>query len=252
MKIIISPKYKQLTEFIYSIPEIFSNQGELLYNARNTIKVFQANGFTINVKSFKKPIFINRLIYSFIRKSKAERSFANAFEVQHRGISTPDPIAYIEIYNKGLISRSFYISIQESVEGTMKEIYKREDNSCKELIQAFTMFTAELHKKGIFHKDYSPGNILFKNTLGGYRFYLVDLNRMSFKKINILDSCKSFSRLRADDDTLNYIGEEYSKIRKYDEKFCQQLIQLYNRRFWKRHLERHPESKYEFNQKQMA
>jgi hypothetical protein len=47
--------------------------------------------------------------------------------------------------------------------------------------------------------------------------------------------------IKANDNTPDYIGEEYSKIRKYDEKICQKLIHLYNRRFWKKYLLRHPE-----------
>ncbi|WP_029904656.1 lipopolysaccharide kinase InaA family protein [Prevotella sp. 10(H)] len=241
MKVQINPGYSELLDFIYSVPEIFSQEGEMIYNARNTIKVFHVNGYDINVKSFKKPIWINRFVYKYLRKSKAERSFLNALTILERGIKTPKPIAYIEIYKNRLLAQSYYISIHEKVEGTMKEVYNQTEEESKELIQAFTMFTAEIHKKGIFHKDYSPGNILYKTTDKGYEFYLVDLNRMSFKNINMMDSCRSFSRLKANDDTLNYIGEEYSKVRKYDEKICQNLIQLYNRRFWKKYLLRHPE-----------
>lgn len=241
MKLCINPKYNELSEFIHSIPEIFSQEGELVYNARNTIKLFRINGFMVNVKSFKRPIQINRFVYKYIRKSKAERSFNNARYVLDKGINTPEPIAYIDICENRLLSKSYYISIHEEVQGTMKEVYRQTEEESKGLIQAFTMFTAEIHKKGIFHKDYSPGNILYKTTEDGYQFYLVDLNRMSFKNISLLDSCRSFKRIKANDNTLDYIGEEYSKIRKYDEKICQKLIHLYNRRFWKKYLLRHPE-----------
>ncbi|MDL2302879.1 lipopolysaccharide kinase InaA family protein [Dysgonomonas sp. OttesenSCG-928-D17] len=246
MKTYINPEYSRLSNFINSIPEIFIQQGETIYDARNTIKIFREQGLLINIKSFKRPIFINRFAYKYIRKSKAERSFLNALEVLRRGIGTPSPIAYIETSRNGLLCESYYVSIHEPVDGTMKEIYKQSEDQSKDLIQAFTLFTAEIHQKGIFHKDYSPGNILYKKTGNEYRFYLVDLNRMSFKRPNILDSCKSFRRLRASSNTLNLIGEEYSKVREYDEKSCQKLIHMYNHRFWKKHLVRHPESRYEF------
>lgn len=248
MKVYINPKYEGLSEFINSIPMIFPRKGQLIYDERNTLKVFHVNGININIKAFKRPHLINRFAYRYLRKSKAERSFSNALEIQNRGIWTPDPIAYIETYKNGLINKSYYISIHEEVNGTMKEIYKHNEKDCKDLIQAFTIFTARLHEKGILHKDYSPGNVLFKYINNDYEFYLVDLNRIKFKNIEILDSCKSFSRLRANNDTLNMISEEYSKIRKYDEKICQKLIHLYNRRFWKKQLIRHPECKYEFQQ----
>lgn len=246
MKVHVNSRYSNISEFINSVPKIFSNEGKTVYKSRNTIKLFEVNGITINIKSFKRPNIINRFVYKYIRKSKAERSYLNALEVLDRGISTPEPIGYIEISKNGLIDKSYYISIHEQVEGTMKEVYKRPKHECKELIQAFIAFTAEVHKKGILHKDYSPGNILFKNTEDSYHFYLVDLNRMSFKNISILDSCKSFSRLYADDNTLNFISEEYSKKRKYNKRICQKLIHIYNRRFWRKHLTRHPECRYEF------
>lgn len=241
MKVIINSKYQRISEFIYSIPSIFDGQGELIYNQRNIIKTFCYDGLDINVKSFKKPILINQFIYRYIRKSKAERSFYNAKYIQDRGIDTPEPIAYIEICKNGLLTESYYISVHERVIGTMKNIYKQSDEENRGLIQAFTLFTAELHKKDIFHKDYSPGNILYKEDNNGYKFYLIDLNRMRFKKVNMKDSCKSFEKLRANNNTLNLISEEYSKSCKYDEKICQELIHSYNRRFWERYLLRHPE-----------
>lgn len=246
MRIHINPKYENISNFIKSVPEIFSREGEIVYKGRNTIKIFEVDGITVNIKSFRKPNIINRFVYEYIRNSKAERSYKNAVSILQRNVNTPEPIAYIEMHKYGLLDRSYYISIHEQVEGTMKEIYRKPEYESRELIQAFTAFTVEIHRKGILHKDYSPGNILFKKTDKGYEFYLVDLNRMSFKNIRILDSCKSFSRLHADDDTLNLISEEYSKMRKYDKRICQKLIHIYNRRFWKKHLMRHPECIYEF------
>lgn len=246
MKVYINPKYDYISEFLNSIPDIFTRKGELIYNSRNTIKLFKIEDLTINIKSFQKPNIINRFVYKYIRKSKAERSYLNALKVLEKGIKTPEPIAFIETWKNGLIDKSYYVSIHEQVEGTMKEIYKRPGHENRELIQAFTLFTVEIHKKGILHKDYSPGNILFKKAENGYQFYLIDLNRMSFKNIHILESCKSFSRLHADGETLNFIGEEYSKKRKYNKRLCQKLIHTYNKRFWKKHLARHPECKYEF------
>lgn len=176
MRIVVNPKYEGLDGFIRSIPPlIFPWEGEIVYKARNTIKVFEVDGLRVNVKSFKQPILINRFAYRYIRKSKAERSYQNAQYILDKGIKTPDPIAYIEMCSNGLMSESYYISIHEQVEGTMREIYKQSEDQSKELIQAFTLFTAQMHKSGIIHKDYSPGNILYKKVGGGYEFYLIDL-----------------------------------------------------------------------------
>jgi hypothetical protein len=74
MKRCIDPKYSGLSEFVHSVPEIFFRQGELVYDTRNTIKLFRLNEFSINVKSFKKPILINCFVYKYLRKSKIASS----------------------------------------------------------------------------------------------------------------------------------------------------------------------------------
>lgn len=241
MNVQINPKYGELTPFINALPEIFPKFGDVIYEGRNIIKVFKVNGIYVNVKSFKKPVFINQVVYKYFRSSKAERSFKYAVRILERNVNTPEPIAYIEMDKNGLFSQSYYISIHETVDGTMKDIYNQTAEESKDLVKAFTLFTAELHSKGIFHKDYSPGNILYKKTGNSYEFFLVDLNRMKFKRINVFDSCKSFCKIRIDNKTQNYIAKEYSRIRNYNIIICEKLISFYNRLFWKKYLYRHPE-----------
>ena len=65
----------QLQEIIIN----YDNKGTVLVDGkRNKIKLFDLEGHNINIKFFKKPNFINSLIYKFFRKSKARRSFDNA------------------------------------------------------------------------------------------------------------------------------------------------------------------------------
>src|SRR5690606_4274442 len=85
---------------ILSIIEAFHSQGEVLVNGkRNQIRIFEADGHKINVKSFKKPNFINKIIYKFFRKSKARRSFEFAGLLLKNGIGTPQPIAFYENFD---------------------------------------------------------------------------------------------------------------------------------------------------------
>lgn len=241
MKTYINQKYEDLSDFIHAIPDLFPRFGNLIYDKRNTIKVFKVNGLLVNVKRFKTPIVFNRLIYKYIRKSKAERSFRYAQYILRKGIDTPQPIAYIENFKMGGLSESYYISVHETVDGTMKEVYRQSREESEDLVKAFTQFTADLHKKKILHKDYSPGNIMYKKEGSEYRFYLVDLNRIKFKRLNFFESCKSFCRFKVDEDILNNISKEYSKIRKLNEDYCRRLILFCNQNFWKRQLGRHPE-----------
>lgn len=70
-KIILNPQYKSLYTFIETLPQNFNAGGEIVQDRRNTIKKFKVNGLEINVKRYRVPIFINRIAYTFFRKSKA-------------------------------------------------------------------------------------------------------------------------------------------------------------------------------------
>lgn len=242
MTIYVNPKYSEIEGFIKEMPFIFPKSGDVIHSGRNTVKKIKVNGLVINIKSFKIPILINRIIYKYFRKSKAERSFKYAHTLLKMGIKTPEPIGYIEKSKNGLFTESYYISVHEEVQGTMKDIYNLPTNKGEELIKSFTDYTAYLHKKGVFHKDYSPGNILYKKVEQNYHFFLVDLNRIKFKTLSLFDSCKSFSRIKLDQQRLRLIVTQYSKRRNYNIFLCDLFINYFNRTFWKRHLIRHPEN----------
>lgn len=239
----INPKYKNINSFIQFVPRIFSENGETIHHARNTIKLFRINGLLLNIKCFQKPNIINRFVYRYIRASKAERSFRHALYIQQQGIDTPDPVAFIEIHDKGILTESYYISIHQTVDGRMEKIYEQSKQENQKLIHAFTLFTADLHRKGILHKDYSPGNILYRKQENGYHFYLVDLNRMKFRKLSFIEKCQSFARFRLDTDILYSIADTYSKALEINEKACRKLIPFCNKIFWEKYEYRHPEIK---------
>ena len=162
------------------------------------------------VKRFKRPNIINQIVYSFFRRSKARRSFDYSLEVQKRGFGVADPIAYIEIKHGGLLTDSYYISLYMERMEELREymaVYRAED---RELRLAFARFTAQLHKAEILHVDYSPGNILVKKQAGSYVFALVDVNRMKFKSISVVDACKNLARLATSRKVLDEVACEYA------------------------------------------
>ena len=71
----INSKYSSnvsLEKFMHDLPSLFENGGETLFQSRNTIKKFVLeDGLEIVIKKYKTPIFIQRVVYTFIRKSKA-------------------------------------------------------------------------------------------------------------------------------------------------------------------------------------
>jgi len=244
IKIVVNEEYGALTRFIEGLPLSFLRSGEVVYSGRNLIKIFNVDDLQLNVKSFKKPLFINQIAYATFRKSKARRSYEYAFKLKEKGFHTPDPIAYMEMKDFGLLKYSLYMSVHEQFDGMMRELFNGPLEGREELLRQFAAYTADLHEKKILHIDYSSGNILYKKEDDKYTFYLVDLNRMTFGKYISLDkACFNFRRLWGNDEKISFIVKEYARIRNFDEATCLRKTFEYRKRFWDLYTRQHPGEK---------
>ncbi|TNJ43175.1 Kdo domain containing protein [Tamlana fucoidanivorans] len=210
---IIHSRYNKHELFFDDIIENFDTKGENFGNQdRNSLKLFQLEDKTVNVKSFRVPSIINQIAYRFFRKSKAQRSYEYANKLMDLNIGTPLPIAYYEFKTLFLFKKSFYISEQLDCELTYRELTT--DFSIpnyQAILRAFTRFTFELHEKGVHFLDHSPGNTLIQLNNGDYKFYLVDLNRMEFKTLDFETRIKNFSRLTTHKSMVEIMSDEYAK-----------------------------------------
>lgn len=238
-KIVLNPKYKTLEKTIEEIPSLFSKSGSCIYEGRNTIKVFDVDGYKINVKAFKRPNAINKFVYGNFRPSKAKRSFEYATILLEKQINTPEPIAYVEERNGVIFSNSYYICIHEQFDGMMREFQKGKLEGRESLLDQFALFTANMHNQKVLHLDYSPGNILYKAEDSKYSFYLVDLNRMYFGDVSIEQGCKNFCRLWGNNEMITYIAKQYAKYRGFESQKCIELTLKYHTRFWIKFTKRH-------------
>ena len=153
LKIRINSKFEHLRDKIALLPETVSENGEIIYDDRNTIYRITIGDVDSTVKAFHIPAFFNRIAYTFFRGQN----------IRHWETEVPD---------------------------------------YKQMIRAFAAFTYGLHSKGVYHKDYSPGNILFtRDGAGKYHFYMVDINRMEF---GVKDKRKLYRNFRC----LNIDSEE--------------------------------------------
>lgn len=195
--------------------ENFTKEGEYLNDGqRNSIKIFDLEGNTINIKSFKIPNAINKIAYRFLRRSKAERSFSYALHLLSKNIGTPQPIAYAEEKSGLTFQKSFYVSEQQECDLTYRELVLQPDYpGNEEILRAFTRFTYDLHEKQIEFLDHSPGNTLIKlQETGDPQFFLVDLNRMKFGEMDFDARMKNFSRLTPKMEMVEIMANEYSKL----------------------------------------
>lgn len=211
-KLIINPKYESLRQQIQRIPDSIASTGEVIYADRNTIYRTEIEGIDLSVKSFHIPATFNRVVYTYLRHSKAQRSFDNAMHLESLHIGTPEPIAYIEEFNGGLLAESYYIC--RMFEGQNIRHWETEVEDYQSMIRAFAAFTLDLHRKGVLHKDYSPGNILFKrDSDGNYEFALIDINRMKFGIQNPKVLYRNFRCLNIDSERETArVAEEYARI----------------------------------------
>ncbi|WP_228851002.1 lipopolysaccharide kinase InaA family protein [Aegicerativicinus sediminis] len=234
MKRVIDLKYQGLEKDLDALIENFSYSGKPIgKGVRNKIKYFTFKGKTVNVKAFKVPNIINQLVYRFLRKSKAERSFFNAKKLLEMGILTPEPVAYYEFYSFILLKRSFYVCEHLSCDYTYRDLInnKVEPSKWDTILREFTKFTYRLHENGILFLDHSPGNTLINEINGYYSFYLVDLNRMKFKPPSLEERLKNFSRLTPRKDMVEIMSEEYAGLMDLNKAEVFQKMWFYTEQF---------------------
>lgn len=218
LKQVIHKDFNTIQEFLKDSIENFDVKGKPFGNQdRNSLKLFQIKDLTVNVKSFKVPNIINQIAYRFFRKSKAQRSFEYANKLVEFHIGTPQPIAYYEFTTSFLFKKSYYISEHLDYDLTYRELttdlnYPNHEN----ILRAFTRFTYRLHENGVHFLDHSPGNTLIRLNNGECKFYLVDLNRMNFGKLDFETRIKNFAKLTIHKPMIEVMSDEYAKCTGYD------------------------------------
>ena len=231
-------------EVLLEVLRNFDNSGESVNEERNRIKRFEIehNGKEkeINVKCFSRKNRITEFIYKYFKGSKGKRSYLYGRKLLQLGIKTPEPIAYFDDYYDEIAEekRTFYISENLEYQLTCREIFGNGNftHEAKEiikkdkekLIKLFTEFTFSLHEKGVEFHDYSPGNVLIKKTNDdSYEFYLIDLNRMTFrKKLGFSRRMRNVSRMMEETQYIEKFSKYYSEL--YKKNYLRVFFRLYS------------------------
>ena len=223
LKYDIDKYFKKFEYFLCNIKQFFKENTNSIHKARNELKVIEHENQKLVVKYFKIPHFINKIVYTFFKKSKAQKSYEYALKIKD---FTPKPIGYIEFYKFGLLDESYFVSEKFDYDFTIREpLLDINFPNKNEIFKAFAQFTFDLHENGIYHLDYSPGNILIKKENDNFIFKIVDINRMKFLNMDLEKRAKNFSKLWAKDEDLEFIAKEYAKIyEKNNEEFISKTI----------------------------
>ena len=212
----INSNFNSIKELILEHILQFNSSGKyFVQGQRNAIKLFEIDDITLNIKSFKKPNLINKIVYRYFRKSKARRSFEYASKLMDLGIGTPKPIAYFENFDFIGLNDSYYVCEHLENVFEFRALVQNEDfNKRESIIRQFVEFSYQMHQKGVEFLDHSPGNTLIKdNNDGTYSFYLVDLNRMKFhESIDFQTRMKNLSHLTPQKEMIVIMANEYAKL----------------------------------------
>ena len=216
IQVVTHPEYRQLHDELTLLPQHFEEEGTIVYQGRNLIKALRIGGTLRNV--------------AYFRPSKAKRSFTYANLLLAKGIGTPCPIAYLVERSFWGIRRSYYVSEQVAFDYEFRDLRVQNPPDLEAILRAFTRFTWQFHQAGIYFIDHSPGNTLIQREEEGYRFYLVDLNRMKFKHITPYKGLKNFYRLNATDEMIAVIADEYARLTHSDATRMTSLLKKWTHR----------------------
>ncbi|EDZ63758.1 hypothetical protein SMGD1_1962 [Sulfurimonas gotlandica GD1] len=216
-KLEYNKEFQNFKNILLDIKSIFSQNSGTIHLARNELKVIEIENIKTVVKAFRVPNFLNQFVYAYLRKSKAYKAFHNATKLHELQVSTPEAIGYIEFFNMGLLKESFFISKEFKYDFTIAHIRDDQPKYKEKVLEDFAEFSYDIHKKGVWHVDYSGGNILIRKEGDKYIFSLVDINRMKFRSITGYEGLENFNKLWFNKEDLITIAKTYSKIAGLDE-----------------------------------
>jgi tRNA A-37 threonylcarbamoyl transferase component Bud32 len=222
----INNNFRQLENWLCTIPQLFqTGEGVLLYQERNQIRQFEIDGKKLVVKGFKPHHWLKGLIYTYLRKNKALRSFENARQLRLRGFSTPTEVAYLEKKKFGILRQVYYVCEYTDAKAIRPRLIDQ-DPFDENLALAYARFVVSLHEKGVLHKDLNPTNVLFKEDKGIYSFELIDINRMQFykKEVPAKKCMQNLSLFSALTRVYYFILNEYARQRGWGEQMISEAV----------------------------
>ena len=93
-----------------------------------------------------------------------------------------------------------------------------------QLLDNLAKFMKELIDKHIYHRDFSPGNILFeKSDDNKFTFYLVDLNRMEFGITDMNKMNRMFRAITTNPEENQDLARRFATVAGLDSNKTQQM-----------------------------
>lgn len=179
MRIETAPGAAWIGDYMAGLHDGFDQYGSILFDGRNTIREDVVAGRRITVKRFRKDKGLKKLINRF-RKGKAVKSFRNALRLASLGVDTPEPLAYMEVRDAMGFRKAQYYVCAYTDEEAIEDWVTDPERFDALFMTSLAKFVADLHGKGVIHKDLNNTNIRWRREGHACRFSLIDINRMRF------------------------------------------------------------------------
>lgn len=225
MKSVIAKNYDRYAVTIKSLPRLIERgEGEILHSGRNLLVKVQIEDEEWVVKRFKVPNPFQRVWYT-LSNSKAKRAYYNAAQLQKLGYNTPRQVAYLEECQWGVFHTGYYIC-QWVACRPLADIEYLNANEAQNLARSLAEFTSQMHLQGVYFYDYNVGNILCRYDGDRWRFTLVDINRISFRKsaLGIKESAKVLQCLHLPAMVATQFFARYAELRGWNWRILSGVI----------------------------
>ena len=196
--LVIHPDFKNLEEFIVSIPRTFPKEWRYCYSPRGAMNCGKWNTMAKNMLSnFHSPHLINRFVYGIFRPSKAKRSYDHAEMLLKIGVGTPQPVGYMNIRSGLLFDKSYYISLLSTCPYIYDNLFTQQFDYAEEYSCAIGKVTARLHETRIRpQRLHGRANILFQKTPNGINNRNCRFEPMYIGLIDMKTGCKILNACR--------------------------------------------------------
>lgn len=193
--------------------------GDVLYAGRNEVRRFDVNGTRLVAKRYKRVNAIQRFVYSFFRRTKAERAYAFATVLKERGVDTPEAVSYIEVSRNGLFETGYFVSLECSDPPAFDRLVPPKDFDHR-MAEDLAAFINYMHSRGILHGDMNFGNFLYHyDDAEKCHFTVIDTNRSHFRRgyPSRKECLYNFRTTTHRRDVFEYLVRIYAQLRRWDE-----------------------------------
>ncbi len=223
---VVTAEFGELHDFVRTLPYRFihTQTGKVIYSGRNELREFTIGDYRVVVKSFCRPHLLNRFVYGWFRKSKAQRSCEYAALLRSLGIHSPAPVGWCTVRHGLIFSDSYYACLRSEMPYTYFDFMQQRVAEPAEYLREVGRVAARMHEAGMIHRDFSRGNLLIGcDAQGRPQVEIIDLNRIRFRSVSLAEGMANFDRLPASAEMKRWMAEGYAEVRGVSVEQCLKL-----------------------------